>query len=167
LLRSYSSRGSFPCTVFTVRLPHANHRTKLSTAPFRATFTTMTVTEQARALKEQGNKAFKEHDWAAAVSFYTQAIDLCDDEASFYANRAQVSTLSSHAIPYSTRQSSHTLPTRHDTNRNLRCTQIPSLVMPKQKVIAQAVVEWVAAITESSGVPHTCCVAQLLTHDGT
>lgn len=50
----------------------------------------MAVTEDAVKLKEQGNKAFKEHDWMNAVSFYTQAIDLYDKEASFYTNRAQV-----------------------------------------------------------------------------
>jgi hypothetical protein len=53
---------------------------------------TMAILEDAVKLKEQGNKAFKEHDWLAAISFYTQAIDLNNREASFYTNRAQVST---------------------------------------------------------------------------
>jgi serine/threonine-protein phosphatase 5 len=51
----------------------------------------MAVTEEAIKLKEQGNKAFKEHDWPTAISLYTQAINLYDKEASFYTNRAQVS----------------------------------------------------------------------------
>jgi serine/threonine-protein phosphatase 5 len=50
----------------------------------------MTVSNDPVALKEQGNKAFKEHDWASAISFYTQAIDLNDKEPTFYTNRAQV-----------------------------------------------------------------------------
>jgi len=50
----------------------------------------MTAPADALSLKEQGNKAFKEHDWVTAVSFYTQAIDLNDKEPTFYTNRAQV-----------------------------------------------------------------------------
>lgn len=46
--------------------------------------------EDAIALKEQGNKAFKEHNWPTAVEFYTKAIELNDKEPSFYTNRAQV-----------------------------------------------------------------------------
>jgi serine/threonine-protein phosphatase 5 len=52
----------------------------------------MTATEDALSLKEQGNKAFKEHDWVTAISLYTQAIDLNDQEPTFYTNRAQVHT---------------------------------------------------------------------------
>jgi hypothetical protein len=51
----------------------------------------MALNEDAVKLKEQGNKAFKEHDWPTAISFYTQAIGIYDKEASFYTNRAQVS----------------------------------------------------------------------------
>ena len=43
----------------------------------------------AVALKDKGNKAFKEHDWPAAIDFYTQAIEKNDTEPSFYTNRAQ------------------------------------------------------------------------------
>ncbi|KAK7546247.1 Metallo-dependent phosphatase-like protein [Phyllosticta citricarpa] len=45
--------------------------------------------EDAVALKEQGNKAFKERNWPAAVDFYSKAIELHDKEPSFYTNRAQ------------------------------------------------------------------------------
>lgn len=45
----------------------------------------------AAALKQKGNKAFAEHDWATAVDFYTQAIEANDQDPSFYCNRAQVS----------------------------------------------------------------------------
>lgn len=54
----------------------------------------MAVSEDAVKLKEQGNKAFKEHDWPTAITLYTRAIDLYDKEASFYTNRAQVSNMS-------------------------------------------------------------------------
>lgn len=53
----------------------------------------MGAQEDAIALKEKGNKAFKEHDWPTAIDFYTQAIELYDKEPSFYTNRAQVCLL--------------------------------------------------------------------------
>lgn len=45
---------------------------------------------KATALKNQGNDAFKKHDWPTAIDFYTQAIGVDDTEPTFYANRAQV-----------------------------------------------------------------------------
>lgn len=45
--------------------------------------------EEAKALKDRGNKAFKEHDWPTAIDFYTQAIEKNDQDASFFCNRAQ------------------------------------------------------------------------------
>jgi serine/threonine-protein phosphatase 5 len=50
----------------------------------------MTAEQEAIALKEKGNKAFKEHDWPTAVEFYTQAIELNNRDVSFFTNRAQV-----------------------------------------------------------------------------
>ena len=46
--------------------------------------------EEATELKNKGNQAFKENDWAAAVDWYSQAIDKHDKEPSFYTTRAQV-----------------------------------------------------------------------------
>lgn len=46
--------------------------------------------EAANALKAQGNKAFAQHEWPAAIDFYTQAIEKYDQEPSFFCNRAQV-----------------------------------------------------------------------------
>ena len=46
--------------------------------------------EAANALKVQGNKAFAQHEWPAAVDFYSQAIEKYDKEPSFFCNRAQV-----------------------------------------------------------------------------
>ncbi|EEQ34056.1 Palmitoyl-protein thioesterase 1 [Microsporum canis] len=46
--------------------------------------------EAATALKLQGNQSFAQHDWPAALDFYTRAIELYDKEPSFYCNRAQV-----------------------------------------------------------------------------
>lgn len=43
----------------------------------------------AVALKDKGNKAFKEHIWPDAISFYDQAIEKDDTEPSFFCNRAQ------------------------------------------------------------------------------
>jgi serine/threonine-protein phosphatase 5 len=46
--------------------------------------------EDAVALKEKGNQAFKGHDWPTAVKYYTEAIEAYGSEPSFYTNRAQV-----------------------------------------------------------------------------
>jgi serine/threonine-protein phosphatase 5 len=46
--------------------------------------------EEAIALKDKGNVAFKEHNWPEAIALYSQAIDLYGEEPSFYTNRAQV-----------------------------------------------------------------------------
>jgi serine/threonine-protein phosphatase 5 len=48
--------------------------------------------EKAAAFKDEGNKAFKAHDWVAAVDFYSKAIELNDKEPTYYSNRAQVSS---------------------------------------------------------------------------
>lgn len=48
------------------------------------------ATEEAIALKESGNKAFKAHNWLEAIDFYTKAIEAYDQEPSFYTNRSQV-----------------------------------------------------------------------------
>lgn len=57
----------------------------------------MGAIEEAVELKEKGNKAFKEHDWDTAISFYTKAIEKNSQEPSFYTNRAQVSISAEHA----------------------------------------------------------------------
>jgi len=46
--------------------------------------------EEATALKNKGNDAFKNQDWPAALDLYTKAIELWDKEPSLYTNRAQV-----------------------------------------------------------------------------
>ena len=48
--------------------------------------------EAANALKLQGNLAFAQHAWLAAVEYYTEAIEKYDQEPSFFSNRAQVPT---------------------------------------------------------------------------
>ena len=48
------------------------------------------VEERAAALKDEGNKAFKAHDWAGAIELYSKAIELNNKEPTYYANRAQV-----------------------------------------------------------------------------
>lgn len=50
----------------------------------------MAAVEAAAALKEQGNKAFKEKNWPAAIEFYSQAIEKNDQDPVFFQNRAQV-----------------------------------------------------------------------------
>ncbi|KAI9812223.1 MAG: hypothetical protein M1826_002932 [Phylliscum demangeonii] len=48
------------------------------------------VPGDALALKQEGNKAFAQHDWPRAVELYSLAIEADDREPSFYCNRAQV-----------------------------------------------------------------------------
>ncbi|CAD0057586.1 unnamed protein product [Aureobasidium pullulans] len=45
--------------------------------------------EEATALKNKGNDAFKNKAWPQAIDFYSQAIEKYDKEPSFYTNRAQ------------------------------------------------------------------------------
>lgn len=52
----------------------------------------MTSLEDATALKIKGNAAFAGHDWLQAVDYYSQAINLNDQDPSFYCNRAQVNS---------------------------------------------------------------------------
>lgn len=52
----------------------------------------MSKREEAVALKQKGNKSFANHEWLDAISFYDQAIDLYNEDPSFFCNRAQVVT---------------------------------------------------------------------------
>ncbi|KAK5702928.1 Palmitoyl-protein thioesterase 1 [Elasticomyces elasticus] len=47
------------------------------------------MAEDAVALKNKGNDAFKAKDWPGAIEYYTKAIELNDKEPSFFTNRAQ------------------------------------------------------------------------------
>ena len=46
--------------------------------------------EEATQYKNQGNDAFRNQAWDAALEFYTKAIEAYNREPSFYTNRAQV-----------------------------------------------------------------------------
>lgn len=50
---------------------------------------TDTLRTEAIALKDKGNKAFKDHDWPSAIDFYSKAIEKYDTDPAFYSNRAQ------------------------------------------------------------------------------
>lgn len=50
----------------------------------------MSTVEDAVALKQKGNAAFASHDWLKAIDFYTEAINVNDQDPSFFCNRAQV-----------------------------------------------------------------------------
>lgn len=49
--------------------------------------------DEAIALKNKGNDAYRNHDWPAALDFYSKAIEAYDKDPSFYTNRAQVRRL--------------------------------------------------------------------------
>ncbi|GMJ10838.1 translocon at the outer membrane of chloroplasts 64-III [Hibiscus trionum] len=42
----------------------------------------------AEAVKEKGNQAYKDKQWQKAIGFYTEAIKLSDNNATYYSNRA-------------------------------------------------------------------------------
>ncbi|EXB80330.1 Translocon at the outer membrane of chloroplasts 64 [Morus notabilis] len=44
--------------------------------------------QSAEIAKEKGNQAYKEKQWHRAISYYTEAIKLCGDNATYYSNRA-------------------------------------------------------------------------------
>lgn len=48
--------------------------------------------------KNDGNKAFAAHDWPEAIKCYTHAIDLDDQQPTYFSNRAQVSFYASKFI---------------------------------------------------------------------
>ncbi|BAT72627.1 hypothetical protein LR48_Vigan05g098500 [Vigna angularis] len=45
--------------------------------------------QSAEFAKEKGNQAYKDRQWQKAIGFYTEAIKLCSDNATYYSNRAQ------------------------------------------------------------------------------
>ncbi|KAK0512776.1 hypothetical protein JMJ35_004793 [Cladonia borealis] len=49
----------------------------------------MGAQEEAAKLKARGNKCFANHEWLDAIDYYTKAVDLYDQDPSFYCNRAQ------------------------------------------------------------------------------
>lgn len=59
----------------------------------------VSAVEQATALKNDGNKAFAAHDWLKAAELYTKAIELNNNEPTYYTNRAQVCVPSLYLIP--------------------------------------------------------------------
>lgn len=48
----------------------------------------VTREDSAEIAKEKGNQAFKEKQWQKAISFYTEAIKLSGNNATYYSNRA-------------------------------------------------------------------------------
>lgn len=50
----------------------------------------MAPKEESVEMKAKGNKYFASHEWLNAIEFYTKAIDLYDQDPSYYCNRAQV-----------------------------------------------------------------------------
>ncbi|KAK0635492.1 serine/threonine-protein phosphatase 5 [Bombardia bombarda] len=48
-----------------------------------------TTKEEAVALKNKGNEAFAAHDWPTAIEYYSKAIELNDQDHTYWSNRAQ------------------------------------------------------------------------------
>lgn len=50
----------------------------------------MAPKEESAELKAKGNKYFASHEWLNAIDSYTKAIEMYDQDPSYYCNRAQV-----------------------------------------------------------------------------
>lgn len=50
----------------------------------------MSPKEESAELKAKGNKYFASHEWLNAIDSYTKAIEMYDQDPSYYCNRAQV-----------------------------------------------------------------------------
>ena len=50
----------------------------------------MAPKEESLELKAKGNQCFASHEWLNAIDFYTKAIEMYDQDPSYYCNRAQV-----------------------------------------------------------------------------
>ena len=50
----------------------------------------MAPKEESAELKAEGNKYFASHEWLNAINSYTKAIEMYDQDPSYYCNRAQV-----------------------------------------------------------------------------
>ena len=50
----------------------------------------MAPKEESAELKVEGNKYFASHEWLNAINSYTEAIEMYDQDPSYYCNRAQV-----------------------------------------------------------------------------
>lgn len=56
----------------------------------------MAPKEESAELKAKGNKYFASHEWLNAIDSYTKAIEMYDQDPSYYCNRAQVISPESH-----------------------------------------------------------------------
>ena len=52
----------------------------------------MAPKEESVELKAKGNKYFASHEWLNAIESYTKAIEMYDQDPSYYCNRAQVTS---------------------------------------------------------------------------
>ena len=50
----------------------------------------MAPKDESVELKAKGNKYFASHEWLNAIDSYTKAIEMYDQDPSYYCNRAQV-----------------------------------------------------------------------------
>lgn len=50
----------------------------------------MAPPQEANELKAKGNRCVSSHEWLNAIDFYTKAIDLYNQDPTYYCNRAQV-----------------------------------------------------------------------------
>ncbi|CAL5215352.1 unnamed protein product [Lathyrus oleraceus] len=58
-------------------------------APSKSSKSVVSKEQSAEISKEKGNQAYKDKQWQKAIGFYTEAIKLCGNNATYYSNRAQ------------------------------------------------------------------------------
>ncbi|KAM7201510.1 Serine/threonine-protein phosphatase T [Rhypophila sp. PSN 637] len=94
-----------------------------------------TPQEQAIAFKNEGNKAFGAHDWPKAIECYTKAIELNDQEPTFWSNRSQA-YLKTEAYGYAIRDATKAIELKPDFIKAYyrRATANAAILKPKEAV---------------------------------
>ncbi|KAM7217854.1 Serine/threonine-protein phosphatase T [Rhypophila decipiens] len=95
----------------------------------------VTPQEQAIAFKNEGNKAFGAHDWPKAIECYTKAIELNDQEPTFWSNRSQA-YLKTEAYGYAIRDATKAIELKPDFIKAYyrRATAHAAILKPKEAV---------------------------------
>ncbi len=104
----------------------------------------MTPKDESVDLKAKGNKCFASHEWLNAIDYYTKAIEMYDQDPSYYCNRAQV--VSPRKAHFNGRFSLTQIILRPILNLNSMA--MPFLMQPKLSSSTQAMLKYVTFLVE-------------------
>ena len=105
----------------------------------------MAVDEDAVAMKNKGNEAFKNKDWPTAIEHYTKAINLNDKEPSFYTNRAQAN-IKLEAYGYAIADATHAIDLNPDFVKAYNRPAVANTAILKH---ADAIHDWKVVVRKS------------------